>query len=158
METAMRRLALSIIFAGCLIPPTALAGTAQTSFTTSQEKGVTVYRGQASQHNFNVLAAQQQSRHQRAEQAKVKTRLSVLERKAAEQQRNIDALQAQQVQNMTAATSKRRSRYGRSFIGNNRFFGRNGFIGNSNFAGATQALPRTKRRNIQRKSRGAKRS
>lgn len=141
----MRRLAIMIIFAGLLSPSAAFAGMTHTSFTSSQENGVTVYRGQASKHNFQMIAAQQERHMLRAEQNKIKSRLSIQERKLAAQQRSIDMLQAQNTQNSAAAKPKRRARYGRSYVGNNRFFGRNGFIGNSNFSGATQALPRKRR-------------
>ena len=147
----MRRIAITLIFAGLACPVTALAGTPHAAFTESHEKGVTIYRGQTSKRNYHVMTSLQQGAHLRAEQARLKSRLAIQDRKIAQQQRSIAELKAQQRQLAAQSKPKRRPRYGRSYSGNNPFFGRNGFIGNSNFSGATQVLPRRRRHHHRRK-------
>ena len=127
----MRRLALTLIIAGLTCPAAATAGTHAASFEVAQEHGVTVYRGQASQYNQNALSALQEGHKLRAEQARQAAKLSTVQRTLAAQQRSIDTLEARQSQQDAQSQPKRRARYGRSYIGNNRFFGSNGFIGNS---------------------------
>ena len=150
-ETAMHRLAMTLIFAGLMWPISALAGTPKQTFTATQEKGVTVYRGQTSKHNYRVMAAVQERQKLREEQVQIKSRLAAQERSLRAQQQSLDDVQTRLDQKEAQTRPKRRSRYGRSYVGNNRFFGRNGFIGNSNFSGATQPLPSPYRRKYQRR-------
>ena len=116
------------------------------AFTATQEKGVTVYRRTHPELNFEVLAARQRAMEHMHEKA-------AFERKVRQQKRELAALQSHiqllETQQPNVQKPKRRSRYGRSYYGNNRFFGPNGFVGNRHFSGASPQLPvqpHTKRR------------
>ena len=149
----MRRLILTTLFAAALCPVSAFASEAGSAYTAQSQNGVTVYRGQYPDRNFQVMAALQNQHRQRAEHAALKSQLARQERDLAAQKQDISALQTRLDTREEKTAPRKRSRYGRKYSGNNRFFGRNGFIGNSNFSGATQPLPQPLRRKYTRKHR-----
>lgn len=120
-----------------LAPASALAGS---GYEVQQEQGVVIYRGQHPVSNFQAMAAAQAAAQQREQ-----TR-----QQAAQQRENERALAALRRENAALAMRANKpaqpvtkSRYGRTYSGNNRFFGPNGFAGNSYFSGAS---PRVKTR------------
>ncbi len=118
-------------------PASAFAGS---GYEVQHEQGVVVYRGQHPAYNYQAMAAAQaaaqqreQSRQHAAQQRENERALAALKRE--------NAILAMQAKNPVQSVPK--SRYGRTYSGNSRFFGPNGFAGNSYFSGAS---PRIKTR------------
>ncbi len=135
----MRYIAAAFIIMGAAMALPVQAGETP-AYKASQENGVTVYRGTHPAINFEILAARQKAQETMRETAALQRKISQQKRDLAAQSRRIEALE-QQALRPAVQKPKRRSRYGRSYYGNNRFFGPNGFAGNRFYSGASPQLP-----------------
>ena len=110
-------------------------------FVMSVENGVAVFRGQPSEKNAQYVRHLHTQYVDRREKAALKSQVFEQQRQIRQQAEELERvkmqLQLAQEQARQTKQPQRRSRYGRSYFGNPRFFGPNGFRGNRNFAGAT---------------------
>lgn len=136
----MRVLATFIIVAGLSVSVPAVAGSSahESGYSVSQERGVTVYRGTQQGISPEALAASRAATQARLAEKSARAANRRAARAIAAQQRSHADLDARISKLETRQNRvKRRSRYGRSYYGNNRFFGRNGFQGNRYYRGAS---------------------
>lgn len=111
-------------------------------YNVSQERGVAVYRGEHPGISAASVVSARAAARERVEANALKAEIRKKDRALKAQTRANAELEAR-VDKLEARTQPktRRSRYGRSYFGNNRFFGPNGFAGNSNFSGANAIGP-----------------
>lgn len=150
-EMKMRVIACVLLITGLSAAVPTYAGSSGNAYNVSQEKGVTVYRGQPSAETYRAHAALQQAHKSRKAKSAIKAEFAAQRRAIRAQTKAVQSLE-RKVDRLAdrQQESRKRPRYGRSYYGNPRFFGPNGFVGNRNFSGATvpthRPRPRPRRR------------